>query len=154
MVKFLEDEWIATPSSSSTHLPPHKRANCSTKPTTFSRRLVVASSPIDPRPSDQPSSSSSSSPSSSSSSSTSFLNLHFRPHSAHLHSDPETHLASAANFAVGEIGGADTGLGGIPEEHEYEALPLGAGWGVNMAAGAMVCSLSTVHQTELTIPLM
>ena len=25
------------------------------------------------------------------------------------------------------------------EEHDYESLPVGAGWGVNMAAGAMVC---------------
>jgi solute carrier family 25 iron transporter 28/37 len=24
------------------------------------------------------------------------------------------------------------------EEHDYESLPVGAGWGVNMAAGAMV----------------
>ena len=44
-----------------------------------------------------------------------FPDIHVRPHGAHVHSP-------------------DVG----PEEHEYEALPLGAGWAVNMAAGAMV----------------
>ena len=31
-------------------------------------------------------------------------------------------------------------FGPAEEEHEYESLPMGAGWGVNMAAGAMVSS--------------
>ncbi|ORX38028.1 carrier [Kockovaella imperatae] len=48
--------------------------------------------------------------------------LHVTPHGAHVHP------GSA---------GPSTGAVIDPEEHEYEALPLGSGWAVNMAAGAM-----------------
>ena len=40
--------------------------------------------------------------------------VHLHPHAAHLQ------------------GGEDE------EDHDYESLPVGAGWGVNMAAGALV----------------
>ena len=40
--------------------------------------------------------------------------VHIHPHSAHLQQVDEE------------------------EEHDYESLPVGAGWGVNMAAGALV----------------
>lgn len=46
--------------------------------------------------------------------------LHVHPHGAHLDT-PEK-----LNAAIDD------------EEHDYEALPMGYGWGVNMAAGAMV----------------
>lgn len=42
-----------------------------------------------------------------------------QPHGAHLD-------ANKVNTAIDD------------EEHDYEALPVGYGWGVNMAAGAMV----------------
>ena len=52
--------------------------------------------------------------------------FHIHPHSAHVQRSPQ-------------------GGGGVEdeEEHDYEALPVGAGWGVNMAAGAMVSVISS-----------
>lgn len=46
--------------------------------------------------------------------------IHIHPHSTHI-SDPPI------PDGAGEI-----------EDHDYESLPVGAGWGVNMMAGAMV----------------
>ena len=46
--------------------------------------------------------------------------IHIHPHSTHIQ-DPAI---------VDDAGGV--------EDHDYESLPVGAGWGVNMMAGAMV----------------
>ncbi|KAK4685106.1 hypothetical protein P7C73_g5053, partial [Tremellales sp. Uapishka_1] len=57
----------------------------------------------------------------SSDASTSSSHIHIHPHSAHR---PNVHGESS--IALEE-----------EEEHDYESLPIGHGWGVNMAAGAM-----------------
>jgi hypothetical protein len=60
--------------------------------------------------------------------------LHVHPHSAH----------------VGRENGS--GIGGIEEEeHDYESLPVGAGWGVNMAAGALV-SVASYQYPSMNMP--
>ncbi|WWC65555.1 uncharacterized protein I303_108173 [Kwoniella dejecticola CBS 10117] len=72
---------------------------------------------------------SSSTPSSSSSTSTSTSTpqFHIHPHSAHLSgSVPPIQPAGESSVALEE-----------EEEHDYESLPVGSGWAVNMAAGAM-----------------
>ena len=48
-------------------------------------------------------------------------NIHVHPHTTHISRDPPI---------VGDAGEI--------EDHDYESLPVGAGWGVNMMAGAMV----------------
>jgi len=55
--------------------------------------------------------------------------VHVHPHSAHLEQ-------------------AHTPLDAEDDEHDYESLPVGYGWGVNMAAGAMVsiCLLRSARQ--------
>jgi len=47
--------------------------------------------------------------------------IHVHPHATHIQRDPPT---------VDDAGAV--------EDHDYESLPVGAGWGVNMMAGAMV----------------
>lgn len=39
---------------------------------------------------------------------------------------------------------AIAGPAGEIEDHDYESLPVGAGWGVNMMAGAMVSLVGTL----------
>lgn len=60
-----------------------------------------------------------------SSSSTLPPSIHVHPHATHI-------SESAVPGPAGEI-----------EDHDYEALPVGAGWGVNMMAGAMVSAIRT-----------
>ncbi|WWC73395.1 uncharacterized protein I206_107362 [Kwoniella pini CBS 10737] len=65
--------------------------------------------------------------SSTSSSSSSTTQFHIHPHSAHLTgSVPPIQPAGESSVALEE-----------EEEHDYESLPVGSGWAVNMAAGAM-----------------
>lgn len=59
--------------------------------------------------------------------------LHMSPHGAHV-DHPERKVAN--DFVDYE-----------EDEHEYEALPSGYGWGVNMAAGAMVSITGSVSQS-------
>jgi solute carrier family 25 iron transporter 28/37 len=56
-----------------------------------------------------------------SSSSSTPSGIHVHPHATHIQRDPPI---------VDDAGGV--------EDHDYESLPVGAGWGVNMMAGAMV----------------
>lgn len=53
--------------------------------------------------------------------------LHVSPHGAHV---DQVERKVGKDFVDYE-----------DDEHEYEALPSGYGWGVNMAAGAMVSTL-------------
>ncbi|WVQ96363.1 hypothetical protein IAU59_003468 [Kwoniella sp. CBS 9459] len=52
--------------------------------------------------------------------------LHVHPHSTHLTGGPPIQPAGESSIALEE-----------EEEHDYESLPVGSGWAVNMAAGAM-----------------
>ncbi|OCF39344.1 solute carrier family 25 (mitochondrial iron transporter), member 28/37 [Kwoniella heveanensis CBS 569] len=64
--------------------------------------------------------------SSSASASGSSSHLHVHPHSAHLAGGPPIQPVGESSIALEE-----------EEEHDYESLPVGSGWAVNMAAGAM-----------------
>ncbi|WWC93123.1 uncharacterized protein L201_008090 [Kwoniella dendrophila CBS 6074] len=69
----------------------------------------------------------SSSTSSTSSSSSTIPQFHVHPHSTHLSGNvPPIQPAGESSVALEE-----------EEEHDYESLPVGSGWAVNMAAGAM-----------------
>nr|XP_019043187.1 solute carrier family 25 (mitochondrial iron transporter), member 28/37 [Kwoniella bestiolae CBS 10118]OCF22117.1 solute carrier family 25 (mitochondrial iron transporter), member 28/37 [Kwoniella bestiolae CBS 10118] len=62
-----------------------------------------------------------------SSSSSSIPQFHVHPHATHLnHNIPPIQPAGESSVALEE-----------EEEHDYESLPVGSGWAVNMAAGAM-----------------
>lgn len=52
--------------------------------------------------------------------------FHVHPHGAHLDHPTPLIQAGESSVALEE------------EEHDYESLPVGSGWAVNMAAGAMV----------------
>lgn len=67
---------------------------------------------------------------------------------------PSSHALPIDHFPADQLSQGSIGVQGGPggggvhmhphgthveEEEDYEALPVGAGWGVNMAAGAMVC---------------
>lgn len=52
--------------------------------------------------------------------------FHVHPHGAHLDHPTPPIQAGESSVALEE------------EEHDYESLPVGSGWAVNMAAGAMV----------------
>lgn len=61
----------------------------------------------------------------SSSSGTTSSSLHVHPHGAHISSKPQI-PAGESSLALEE-----------EEEHDYESLPVGYGWGTNMLAGAL-----------------
>ncbi|WVR08332.1 hypothetical protein IAU60_005385 [Kwoniella sp. DSM 27419] len=61
-----------------------------------------------------------------SSGSSSGAHFHVHPHSAHLTGVPPVQPVGESSVALEE-----------EEEHDYESLPVGSGWAVNMAAGAM-----------------
>jgi hypothetical protein len=56
--------------------------------------------------------------------------IHVHPHTTHISRDPPI---------VGDAGEV--------EEHDYESLPVGAGWGVNMMAGAMVRRILSLRES-------
>lgn len=59
--------------------------------------------------------------------------LHISPHGAHV---DKVEAKVGQDFVDYE-----------DDEHEYEALPSGYGWGVNMAAGAMVSITGSVSRS-------
>ncbi|WRT69391.1 uncharacterized protein IL334_006375 [Kwoniella shivajii] len=75
--------------------------------------------------------------SSSSSSSGSGTHFHVHPHSAHLTANGTG--TGNGNMSVPPIQPAGESSIALEEEedHDYESLPVGSGWAVNMAAGAM-----------------
>ncbi|WWD20030.1 hypothetical protein CI109_104503 [Kwoniella shandongensis] len=62
----------------------------------------------------------------SASGSSSPTHFHIHPHGVHLTPTPPIQPAGESSVALEE-----------EEEHDYESLPVGSGWAVNMAAGAM-----------------